>query len=171
MKSWMKATAVLAGYIATIPVANWLVAHVDPQPVGLGYVAPAGVYMVGLVLVLRDAVRETVGRPAVAVAIAAGAVLSFWLATPALAFASAAAFALSETADSLVYEPLRKRGRLTAVAASNAVGLVADSLLFLWLAFGSFTYLPGQLLGKAWMTLAALAVIAVWRSRRKAVAA
>jgi hypothetical protein len=57
------------------------------------------------------------------------------------------------------------------VAASNAVGLAADSLIFLWLAFGSLAFLPGQLLGKAWMTLAAVAVIAAYRSRRVEVAA
>jgi hypothetical protein len=71
-----------------------------------------------------------------------------------------------------VYEPLRERGLLLAMLASNAVGLAADSLIFLWLAFGSFAYLPGQLLGKAWMTLAAVAVIAaIARSRRVEVAA
>jgi uncharacterized PurR-regulated membrane protein YhhQ (DUF165 family) len=70
-----------------------------------------------------------------------------------------------------VYEPLRKRGLLTAMAASNAVGLLADSLIFLWLAFGSLEFLPGQLLGKAWMTVAAVAVITVLQRRRQAVAA
>ncbi|MBQ1166305.1 VUT family protein, partial [Streptomyces sp. A73] len=71
-----------------------------------------------------------------------------------------AAVALSETLDVAVYEPLRRRGLLVAVTASNAVGLLADSLVFLGLAFGSLAFLPGQLVGKAWMTLAAIAVIA-----------
>jgi uncharacterized PurR-regulated membrane protein YhhQ (DUF165 family) len=156
----------LLAYIATIPAANWLVAHYEQAPVGLGYTAPAGVYMVGLALVLRDLAREAAGRGAVVAAIVVGAALSWWLADPALAVASAVAFAVAETMDFAVYEPLRQRGLLVAVLASNAVGLIADSLIFLKLAFGSLDYLPGQLLGKAWMTLAAVAVIAVIARRR-----
>ena len=128
-------------------------------------------YTVGLALVLRDLAREAAGRAAVVAAIAVGAVLSWWLANPALAVASAAAFAVAETMDFAVYEPLRERGLLVAMLASNAVGLAADSLIFLWLAFGSLTYLPGQLLGKVWMTLAAVVAIGLLRRRAVAVAA
>lgn len=160
----------LTAYIATIPAANLAVTHFGAQPVGFGYYAPAGVYLVGLALVLRDLAREATSRAAVLAAIVVGALLSWWLADPALAFASAAAFAVAETMDFAVYEPLRRRGLLTAMAASNAVGLIADSLIFLWLAFRSFDYLPGQLLGKTWMTLAAVAVIALLRRRTQAAA-
>jgi uncharacterized PurR-regulated membrane protein YhhQ (DUF165 family) len=163
--------ALLAAYIATIPAANLLVEHVGMAPVGFGLLAPAGVYAVGVALVLRDAVREWAGLSASLFAIAVGTILSWFLATPLLAMASASAFLLSELLDTAVYEPLRNRGRLLAVAASNAVGLAVDSVVFLWLAFGNFDYLPGQLLGKAWMTLAAVAVITVIARRRTQVAA
>ncbi|MGW1914955.1 VUT family protein [Streptomyces sp. NPDC002076] len=162
--------ATLVAYVATIPAANLAVTQFGAVPVGFGYAAPAGVYMVGLALVLRDLARESAGRGAVLAAIAVGTVLSFVLAGPELAVASAAAFAVAETMDFAVYEPLRKRGLLIAMLASNAVGLLADSLLFLKLAFGSFEYLPGQILGKAWMTLAAIAVLAVLRRRKQAAA-
>lgn len=162
--------ATLVAYVATIPAANLAVTHFGAVPVGLGYAAPAGVYMVGLALVLRDLARESAGRGAVLAAIAVGTVLSYFLADPALAGASAAAFAVAETMDFVVYEPLRKRGLLIAMLASNAVGLLADSLLFLKLAFGSFEYLPGQILGKAWMTIGALAVLALLRHRKQATA-
>ncbi|MGW0904961.1 VUT family protein [Streptomyces sp. NPDC002853] len=171
MKIPLTQAAVLAAYVATIPAANLAVTHVGAVPVGFGQVAPAGVYLVGLALVLRDLSREVAGRGAVLAAIAVGAVLSYLLASPALAVASAAAFLVAESMDFAVYEPLRQRGLLTAMLASNAVGLAADSLIFLWLAFRSFDYLPGQLLGKTWMTLAAVAVIAVIARRRQAVAA
>jgi hypothetical protein len=161
--------ATLVAYVATIPAANLAVTHFGAVPVGFGYAAPAGVYMVGLALVLRDLARESVGRGAVLAAIAVGTVLSYLLADPALAAASAAAFAVAETMDFVVYEPLRKRGLLIAMLASNAVGLLADSLLFLKLAFGSFEYLPGQILGKAWMILAAVGVLALLRRRRQAI--
>ncbi|MFD4577185.1 VUT family protein [Streptomyces sp. NPDC058417] len=160
--------ATLVAYVATIPAANLAVTHFGAVPVGFGYVAPAGVYMVGLALVLRDLARESAGRGAVLAAIAVGTILSYFLADPALAGASAAAFAVAETMDFVVYEPLRKRGLLIAMLASNAVGLLADSLLFLKLAFGSFEYLPGQILGKAWMTFAAIAVLALLRRRKQA---
>ncbi|MFE6592592.1 VUT family protein [Streptomyces sp. NPDC057781] len=162
--------ATLVAYVATIPAANLAVTHFGAVPVGFGYAAPAGVYMVGLALVLRDLARESAGRGAVLAAIAVGTALSFFLAAPSLAVASAAAFAVAETMDFAVYEPLRKRGLLVAMLASNAVGLLADSLLFLKLAFGSFEYLPGQILGKAWMTLAAIAVLAILRRRKQATA-
>ncbi len=165
------APAVLGAYIATIPAANLAVTHFGAVPVGLGHIAPAGVYFVGLALVLRDLAREAAGRGPVLAAIAAGAALSWWLADPALAFASAAAFAVAETMDFAVYEPLRKRGLLVAMLASNAVGLLADSLIFLKIGFGNLDYLPGQLLGKAWMTLAAVAVIATIQRRRTTAAA
>ncbi|MET9654580.1 VUT family protein [Streptomyces sp. NPDC006460] len=162
--------ATLIAYIATIPAANLAVTHFGAVPVGFGYVAPAGVYLVGLALVLRDLAREAVGRGAVLAAIAIGTVLSYLLADPSLATASAVAFAVAETMDFVVYEPLRKRGLLVAILASNAVGLLADSLLFLHLAFGSFNYLPGQILGKAWMTFAAVVVLALLRRRYRVIA-
>ncbi|GII65338.1 hypothetical protein Skr01_54230 [Sphaerisporangium krabiense] len=159
-------SAALLAYIATIPAANLAVTHLGAVPVGFGYVAPAGVYMVGLALVLRDLSREAAGRFAVLAAIAVGIVLSYLLADPDLAMASAVAFAVAELADFGVYEPLRRRGLMIAILASNAIGLLVDSLLFLNLAFGSLEYLPGQILGKAWMTLAAVAALALLRRRR-----
>lgn len=167
----MAAGAVLAAYIATIPAANWLVTEYGVQPVGFGFLAPAGVYALGLALVLRDLAREAAGRRAVVAAIAVGAVLSWWLADPALALASAAAFMVAESMDFAVYEPLRRRGLPVAMLASNAVGILADSLIFLRIGFGNFDFLPGQLLGKAWMTLAAVAVITLIARRRQTVTA
>ncbi|MFF4802321.1 VUT family protein [Streptomyces sp. NPDC001351] len=162
--------ATLVAYVATIPAANLAVTHFGAVPVGFGYAAPAGVYMVGLALVLRDLARESAGRGAVLAAIAVGTFLSYFLADPALAGASAAAFVVAETMDFVVYEPLRQRGLLIAMLASNAVGLLADSLLFLKLAFGSYDYLPGQILGKAWMTFAAIGVLALVRRRKQVTA-
>ncbi len=51
---------------------------------------------------------------------------------------------------------------------SSIVGLVVDSLLFLWLAFGSFEFLTGQILGKAWMVLIALPFVYLVRQRDRA---
>lgn len=164
----------LAAFALCIPAANWLILNVGstcvPQgpcliPVAPGVLAPSGVLMIGLALVLRDLIQRRLGVTVTAAGIAAGALLSALFAPPGLVLASAAAFLLSETADLLVYTPLQKRGLVLAVAASSAVGLIIDSLVFLYLAFGSLAFLEGQVIGKAWMVLAALPVIA-WLRRR-----
>jgi hypothetical protein len=45
------------------------------------------------------------------------------------------------------------------------VGLVVDSIVFLWLAFGSLDFLLGQIVGKAWMVLLSIPFVA-WLRRR-----
>lgn len=155
----------LLGYIATIWLANWAIETFSLVPVGFGLMAPAGVYFAGLAFTLRDLTQDALGKRAVLVAILVGAALSA-LVSPTFALASAAAFLLSELLDFAVYQPLRSRNWIGAVAASNVVGFAADSVLFLWLAFGSLDFLPGQLVGKAWMTAAAVVVLLFVRQRR-----
>jgi uncharacterized PurR-regulated membrane protein YhhQ (DUF165 family) len=159
-----------------IPAANWLIGHAGtvcvPQgpcliPVAPGLMAPSGVLMIGLALVLRDLVQRRLGFPWAIGAILAGAGLSALLAPPALVLASATAFLLSELADLGVYTPLQRHRFMAAVIASSLVGLVIDSAVFLYLAFGSLDYLAGQVVGKAWMVLLSLPMIA-WLRRRDA---
>lgn len=149
-------------YVSTVFAANWSIRTFGLVPVGFGLVAPAGVYFAGLAFTLRDITHDRIGRLGVLLAICVGAVLSY-LISPALAAASGVAFLVSELADFAVYDPLRKRNWLAAVALSNTVGLTIDSILFLWLAFGSLAYLPGQIVGKAMMTAIAVAALAVAR--------
>lgn len=156
------ALAAFAGYALTIIAANLAITYIGPVPVGFGLVAPAGVYFAGLAFSLRDALQEAAGRRATLAAILIGALLSALL-SPSLALASGAAFLLSELADLAVYTPLRRRSYPLAVLASNTVGDVVDSALFLWLAFGSLQFLAGQIVGKLWMTALTLALMALWR--------
>jgi hypothetical protein len=51
--------------------------------------------------------------------------------------------------------------------ASGTVGLVIDSVVFLWLAFGSLEFLLGQIVGKAWMVLFSIPCVG-WLRRRDA---
>jgi uncharacterized PurR-regulated membrane protein YhhQ (DUF165 family) len=157
--------APLLGYILTIVAANWAIQTFGLVPVGLGLLAPAGVYFAGIAFTLRDLTQETLGRWWTLAAIGAGALLSLAVSDAAFALASGLAFLLSELADFAVYTPLRRRHWLGAVALSNTVGLLVDSCLFLWLAFGSLDFLAGQAVGKAWMTLAFVAVLWIWRGR------
>lgn len=166
----------LIGFGLCIPAANWLIGHAGTVcvpggpcliPVAPGIMAPSGVLMIGLALVFRDLVQRRLGLRFAFAAIAAGTAFSALLAPPALVLASAAAFLVSETADLAVYTPLQKRGLVLAVLASSVIGLVLDSVVFLTLAFGGLAYLPGQVIGKAWMVLAALPLVH-WLRRRDA---
>jgi uncharacterized PurR-regulated membrane protein YhhQ (DUF165 family) len=158
----------------TIPAANWLIGHVGtvctPQgpclvPVAPGLMAPSGVTMIGFALVLRDLVQRRLGIGVSAGAILAGSAISALLAPPALVLASATAFLLSELADLAVYTPLARRRLVAAVVASSVCGLVVDSIIFLWLAFGSLDFLLGQIVGKSWMVLLSIPFVS-WLRRR-----
>ena len=161
-------------FCLTIPAANWMIGNVGTVcladgpcvlPVAPGIMAPSGVLMVGAALVLRDLVQRRLGAAFGLGAIAVGAAISWALAPAALVIASSAAFLLSEFADFAVYTPLSRRRLVLAVLASSVVGLVVDSLAFLWLAFGSLEFLEGQVLGKLWMVLIAMPLIAYLRRR------
>lgn len=165
----------LALFALTIPAANWLIGHVGTEcmaphgpcvvPVAPGLMAPSGVTMVGLALVLRDLVQRRLGAVMSAFAILFGTAVSALFAPPSLVVASGAAFLLSEFADLAVYTPLARRRLLAAVVASSFAGLVVDSIIFLWLAFGSLQFLLGQVVGKAWMVLLSIPLV-IWLRRR-----
>src|SRR5215211_5429374 len=126
-------------FALTVPAANWLVGNVGTRcvpngpcliPVAPELMAPSGVLMIGIALVLRDLMQRRLGVRVATAAILAGSALSGLLAPPALVIASAAAFLLSELADLAVYTPLARRGLVAAVVASSLVGLVVDSIVF-----------------------------------------
>ena len=161
-------------FCLTIPAANWLIGHAGTVcvpngpclvPVAPGVMAPSGVLMIGLALVLRDLVQRRLGVEVGIGAIIVGSAISAALAPPSLVVASAAAFLLSEFADFAVYTPLARRRLVAAVFASSVVGLVVDSIVFLWLAFGSLEFLIGQIIGKLWMVLLAIPFVVYMRRR------
>lgn len=161
-------------FALTIPAANWLIGHAGTTcvphgpcliPVAPGLMAPSGVTMVGIALVLRDLVQRRLGTAISALAVLVGSGLSALYAPASLVVASATAFLLSEFADLAVYTPLARRRLVVAVIASSCAGLVVDSIVFLWLAFGSLEFLAGQIVGKAWMVLFSIPLVA-WLRRR-----
>jgi uncharacterized PurR-regulated membrane protein YhhQ (DUF165 family) len=143
-------TLTAALYVAAIVAANVLTAHLGAVPIGLGLSVTAGTFAAGIALTARNLTQDAAGRRVVLVLMLAGVVISYWMAGPALALASGAAFALSELADMAVYTPLRDRGRTRAQLVACTVGAVLDSLVFLWLAgFGiTFGLVAGQVLVK-----------------------
>src|SRR6516225_9658179 len=116
-------------FALTIPAANWLIGNIGTTcvpphgpclvPVAPGLMAPSGVSVVGIALILRDLVQRRLGTAVSAL----------------------------------------------AVIASSCAGLVVDSIVFLWLAFGSLDFLAGQVVGKAWMVLLSIPLVA-WLRRR-----
>jgi hypothetical protein len=161
--------AFAAALVGTVVLANELSARYGLVPAGFGLLVSAGTYAAGLALAIRDGLDRAGGLLWVLPTIAVGIVLSYFLATPQLAVASAAAFACSELADLGVFRGLRRRSLVAAIVASNAVGAVVDTLVFLPLS--GFPVTPetvgGQILVKAvWITAAALVVLGAFRALR-----
>lgn len=164
-----------AAFVATVWAANWALGRYGMVSIGFGLTAPAGVYFAGLAFGLRDALHEAGGRALVLAAVLAGALLAYVIEDAvtipgghtAIAVASAIAFLTSELADLAVYEPLRRKQWTVAVVASNLVGAVVDSLLFLWLAFGSTNGWTDLTIGKTYMVAPALLLVWWARSRRE----
>lgn len=151
----------VAAFLFLAVAANVLTTRFGLVSVGFGLMATAGTWAAGLVLLARDVVHDLAGRLAVVACIAVGAALSAWLTIPQLAVASGVAFAVSELLDLAVYQPLRKRGWARAVIASNAVGAVVDTVVFLWLAGFGLTWaaLGGQMVAKMTATLAVVLLV------------
>lgn len=152
----------LAGlaFIAAIVAANYLTTRYGMVPVGFGLIATAGTYAAGLTFVLRDTVQDTSGRWVSLALVSIGALVSYLVADPFIALASGVAFGLSELADLAVYTPLRERGYIRAAVASNVVGSVVDTFVFLWIA--GFTIAgawQGQLVGKLTVTVVTIALV------------
>ena len=166
-----KAIALSALYMVTIPLANWFISNVGVAvypdaphtlPVGFGYRAPSGFVLIAFALLARDMLQELTSRKTIIGLMVAGVVLSY-LVNPAVAVASAAAFAASEMADFAIYTALRARRRHFAMLLSGVVGSAIDSFLFLWLAFGSIIYWQGQVIGKVAVTAICVAIVKAQR--------
>ena len=127
-----------AAYLLAVVSANLTIAAFGP---GL---APLVAFLfIGLNLSARDRLHDLWGRNVgrnMLLLIAAGGLLSYLLNAGAarVALASVAAFALSETADALVYHARRHRPYLERSNTSNVLGAAVDSLIFPVLAFGGF---------------------------------
>jgi queuosine precursor transporter len=154
-----------ATYITCIWGANYAITRWGIVPIGLGLAGPAGVFLVGPALVARDWLQWAAGKRLAIAALAAGVALSYVIADPHIATASAAAFAVSELADFALFTWIAPRWS-RAVLAGGIAGALLDSAVFLGLAFGSLTLMPGQVLGKAYGVALASLLIGV---RRRAV--
>ena len=165
--------AAFACFLASIPLANWMILHVGTVCVPQGAVPGAGRARTA------GAVRRADRRRGAGAARCGAALprphlgsggdrhrhrsVGIGRAGSAWCIASGSAFALSELADFAVYTPLQRRQLTLAVVASSIVGLVVDSVVFLTLAFGSLEFLAGQVVGKLWAVLVAIPLMRLLR--------
>lgn len=163
---------VLVAFMACVPVSNWMITYVGIEcvedgpcliPVFPGIWAPSGVLLAGAALMLRDVVQERLGLRWAVLAIAAGGLLSAMVSSPALALASVCSYVVAELVDLHLFTSMRRRGFLRAAFVSSLVGLILDSVVFVYLAFGQLDHVDGQIVGKLWAVLSILPFLTLWR--------
>lgn len=120
-------------YVASILVLNLAFSFVPMVDLGFGLFSPMAV-LAGAVFVFRDYAQRQVGHY-VLFGMAIGALLSFWLADPYVAYASVAAFVVSELGDWALYtftkKPFHQRVLISSILATPV-----DTAVFLYLIEG-----------------------------------
>src|SRR5262245_28091025 len=129
-------------YVALIPFLNWTFGRPEIPKVDLspwfGALAGPGneiifnplTILTGMVFVVRDFVQREMGhRVLILMALAIG--WSFYYAWPVIALASGIAFAISETADFLIYTFTKYR-LSTRILLSSALAAPIDTTVFLY---------------------------------------
>ncbi|MDP7342751.1 MAG: hypothetical protein QGI52_09255 [Alphaproteobacteria bacterium] len=116
-------------YIGLIVMVNWLFTVVPLVDMGGGEMWPPVALIVGLIFIVRDFAQRVVGHWVLAAMLIA-AILSYFLADPFVAYASVAAFAISELADWLVYS-FTKRPFAQRILLSSVLATPIDTVVFL----------------------------------------
>lgn len=150
-------------YVLTIFSVNLGFSYIPPIDLGFGFFAPMAI-VVGIVFIVRDMSQVALGPNMVLIPMVIGIVLSYLMADPYVAAASAVAFTISELCDWAVFtftkRPLRER-----IIISNCVAIPIDSMVFLGLV-GIFS-IPTFLVMCASKALAT-AVVWAWPQMRGA---
>jgi len=146
-------------YIFLLVMVNLGFSVVPMVDFGFGLFSPMAL-LVGGVFVLRDYVQRAAGHW-VLLAMAIGLGLSYALADPYVALASAAAFAISELTDYLIYS-VTKRPFRDRVLLSSFISTPVDTFVFLALISGLTT---GTFVLMVLSKLAAAAI--VWLTNRQ----
>jgi uncharacterized PurR-regulated membrane protein YhhQ (DUF165 family) len=155
----------VVAYVGLAILANWLASKYIITVPFTDYLAPAGVFCIGAVLVIRDWLQQLIGfrRSVLLVPLAGG--LSYataeafgWTSLEKIAVASVVAFLISETVEALVFQPLRNRSLSLGVALSATAGNALDSYIFLAIAFGSQAFFWGNFIGKMEMIAIGVAI-------------
>lgn len=124
-------------YIAAIVIANIGFTYLPMIPLPGGEMFAPMSLLVGFIFVIRDFAQKELGHKVLA-AIVVGIGLSYILADPFVAVASAVAFAISEMADWLIYT-VTQRSLRDRILISSAVSTPLDSAVFM-LMLGFFSW-------------------------------
>jgi uncharacterized PurR-regulated membrane protein YhhQ (DUF165 family) len=151
-------------YIALVVLVNWAFTVVPLVQLPGGTMWPPVALLVGFVFVARDFAQREIGHY-VLVAMAIGLAISYVMAGPQVAIASAAAFLVSELADWAVYS-FTKRPLSERILYSSVLGTPIDSVVFLGMV--GFLSVAGAVAMTASKLLGAL--IVWWLVRRREVA-
>ncbi len=116
-------------YVVLIVTVNWAFTVVPLVALPGGTLWPPVSLVVGFVFVVRDFAQREIGHFVLA-AMLAGAILSYVMADPFVAIASAAAFAVSELVDWAVYS-FTGKSLSERILYSSALGTPVDSAVFL----------------------------------------
>lgn len=124
-------------YFAAVVIANIGFTHLPMIPLPGGEMFAPMSLLVGFIFVLRDFAQKDLGH-AVWVPMIAGIAVSYLLANPFVALASATAFAISEAVDWAVYTT-SKRTLRQRILISSAISTPVDSAVFM-LMLGFFSW-------------------------------
>lgn len=148
-------------YIALIVAVNYGFTAVPLVKLPDGTLWPPMSLVVGFIFVVRDFAQREIGHK-ILFAMLVGAALSYVMAAPFVALASAAAFAVSELMDWLIYS-VTKRPLSSRILYSSLLATPIDSAVFLF-GIGAFS-----IVGVITMTASKLvgALIVWWLIRRR----
>lgn len=124
-------------YLLAILVANLGFTYLPMIQLPFGEMFAPMSLLVGFVFVLRDLAQKEIGDKIIIFMIV-GIVLSYILADPFVAYASAVAFAISEFTDWFIYN-ITKRPLKDRILLSSAVSTPMDSAIFM-LMLGFFSW-------------------------------
>jgi len=163
--------AVLAMCVAV--VASNILVQYPLHVFGLGDVLTYGAFTYPFAFLINDLTNRRFGaaqaRRVVYAGFAAAVVVSWVLATPRLALASASAFLFAQLLDIAVFSPLRRRQWWQAPLAAAIAGSMLDTILFFSLAFAPFFSFIDMVTGQedisilSWTTIFGLSM-PVWAS-------
>jgi len=145
-------------YIGSIVLVNWAFSVVPVIKLPWGQMFTPLTFVVGFTFILRDYAQREIGSKKVLGAMVVGVGLSYFMASPFVATASATAFALSELVDWGCFT-FTKKPFADRILISSAVGTPVDSVVFLVM-IGQFSIVSAVVMTLSKMVGAVL----VWRA-------
>jgi uncharacterized PurR-regulated membrane protein YhhQ (DUF165 family) len=136
----LKVWALVALFLAAIVIANLTLTNFGP-----GWILPNAFFLIGLDFITRDRLADFWGTTRfakMAVLIAAGGALSYWLNDDAakIAVASTISFCAAELVEAVSYHVLRHQQWEDRAPKAALTAAIVDSILFPTLAFGTFVF-------------------------------